>query len=170
MHGGHCCTNSDYQYGYMYTSSKLHSPHLFHHHIWSKAVTDYVSLNPMLTFDVGASDGSSECRNIPIQDDNIAESTEDFSISLTSVDSVEFENSVGTVLILDDDGRWKFVCMEILLSRTCVIKITLWCLLIYRGVCVSHEHRSQHHRRGQWINANCSCVCHTRQYHGRFRP
>lgn len=62
----------------------------------------------MLTFLPGASNGTLECGNIPIQNDNLVENTEDFSISLTSVDSVEFESSDGTVLIFDDDGKWMF--------------------------------------------------------------
>ena len=46
------------------------------------------------------------CVNIPIHDDTFVEDTENFTILLMSTDAVDFTNSDGTVLILDNDGTF----------------------------------------------------------------
>ena len=50
---------------------------------------------------------------IPIVGDNVVESTESFTVSLTSADSaVTLNPSTTIVTILDDDDDSKFWCME----------------------------------------------------------
>ena len=64
---------------------------------------DYDELSAVsLYFTAGTQVGSSDCATIFITNDDILESNETFSFSLNSSDPVNFDVSVGTVLILED--------------------------------------------------------------------
>ena len=64
---------------------------------------DYDELSATsLYFSAGTLVGSSDCATIFITNDDILESNESISFSLNSSDPVNFDVSLGTVLILDD--------------------------------------------------------------------
>ena len=64
---------------------------------------DYDELSAVsLCFTAGILVGSTDCAAIFITNDDILESNESFSFSLSSSDPVNFDNSMGTVLILED--------------------------------------------------------------------
>ena len=67
------------------------------------APSDYTSVTMDLTFDNGT---TNQTVMIPIVGDNVVESTESFTVSLTSVDSaVNLNPSTTTVTIQNDDSK-----------------------------------------------------------------
>ena len=65
---------------------------------------DYDELSAVsLYFTAGTLVGSSDCATIFITNDDILESNESFSFTLSSSDPVNFDVSLGTVLILEDN-------------------------------------------------------------------
>ena len=72
------------------------------------ASSDYTTVSMDLTFNSGT---TTQTVMIPIIGDNVVESTESFTVSLTSADSaVTLNPSISTVTIQDDDDS-KFWCM-----------------------------------------------------------
>ena len=64
---------------------------------------DYDELSAVsLYFTAGTLVGSTDCATISITNDDILESDESFSLSLGSSDPVNLDDSMGTVLILED--------------------------------------------------------------------
>ena len=64
---------------------------------------DYDELSAVhLYFPAGTPVGSTDCATISITNDDILESNESFSFSLSSSDPVNFDVSMGTALILED--------------------------------------------------------------------
>lgn len=60
-----------------------------------------------LEFPTGSSDGSMQCVEIVLIDDNTLEEDETFTVSLVSLDSdVVPENAVTNITIKDDDGTY----------------------------------------------------------------
>ena len=79
------------------------------YHFLSPAPSDYTTVTMDLTFNSG---NTARTVMIPIVGDNVVESTESFTVSLTSADSaVTLSPSTTTVTIQDDDDS-KFWCME----------------------------------------------------------
>ena len=73
------------------------------------ASSDYTTVSMDLTFNSGT---TNQTVMIPITGDNVVESTESFTMSLTTADSaVTLNPSTTTVTIRDDDDS-KFWCME----------------------------------------------------------
>ena len=73
------------------------------------APDDYISVSSIsLTFPTGSSQGSTQCVNISINDDNtFEEDTERFSVSLTTTDSsVTLAPDSGEVEIRDNESKW----------------------------------------------------------------
>ena len=67
---------------------------------------DFIILNQDLTI-TATSNGSRGCFNITIIDDSTIEDTESFQVSLTSTsDDVAVANSLATIWITDNDGRY----------------------------------------------------------------
>ena len=81
------------------------------YHFLPPAPSDYTSVSMDLTFNSGT---TNQTVMIPIVGDNVVESTESFTVSLTTGDSaVTLNPSTTTVTIQDDDGDdSKFWCME----------------------------------------------------------
>ena len=74
------------------------------------APSDYTSVSMDLTFNSGT---TARTVMIPIVGDNMVESTESFTVSLTSADSaVTLNPSTTTITIQNDDDDSKFWCME----------------------------------------------------------
>ena len=68
------------------------------------ASSDYMTVSMELTFNSG---NTSQTVMIPIVGGNVVESTESFTVSLTSADSaVTLNPSTTTVTIQDDDGKF----------------------------------------------------------------
>ena len=68
------------------------------------ASSDYTSVSMDLTFNSGT---TTQTVMIPIVGDNVVESTESFTVSLTSADSaVTLNPSTTTVTIQDDDSKF----------------------------------------------------------------
>ena len=64
---------------------------------------DYDELSAVpLYFPAGTQVGSTDCATISITNDDILESNESFSFSLSSSDPVNFDVSMGAALILED--------------------------------------------------------------------
>ena len=61
---------------------------------------DYTILSEQLTFNSGSTSGTTMCRDIQIQQDNLSEDIESFEVILT----VDSSSQTVTVLIFDDDG------------------------------------------------------------------
>ena len=79
------------------------------YHFLPPASSDYTSVTRGLTFNSGT---TTQTVMVPIVGDNVVESTESFTVSLTSADSaVTLSPSTTTVTILDDDDDSKFWCM-----------------------------------------------------------
>ena len=80
---------------------------------------DYEELSAVpLYFPAGTQVGSTDCATISITNDDILESNESFSFSLSSSDPVNFDVSMGTALILED-ADCEFLRFA----------IYLWCIL-----------------------------------------
>ena len=81
------------------------------YHFLPPAPPDYTTVTRGLTFNSGT---TNQTVMIPILGDNVVESTESFTVSLTSADSaVTLNPSTTTVTIQDDDDDdSKFWCME----------------------------------------------------------
>ena len=74
------------------------------------ASSDYMTVSMDLTFNSGT---TTQTVMIPIVGNNVVESTESFTVSLTSADSaVALNPSTTIVTILDDDDDSKFWCMR----------------------------------------------------------
>ena len=74
------------------------------YHFLPPAPSDYTSVTRGLTFNSGT---TTQTVMVPIVGDNVVESTESFTVSLTSADSaVTLSPSTTTVTIQDDDGKF----------------------------------------------------------------
>jgi len=63
---------------------------------------DYSQVTAHLTFNAGSQEGSTTCTDISIFDDNILESDEYFTNTLSSSDPVNFDVSMGSCIIVED--------------------------------------------------------------------
>ena len=80
------------------------------YHFLPPAPSDYTTVSTDLTFNSGT---TNQTVVIPIVGDNVVESTESFTVSLTSADSAVTHNpSTTTITIQNDDDDSKFWCME----------------------------------------------------------
>ena len=74
------------------------------YHFFPPASSDYTTVSMDLTFN---SRNTTQTVMIPILGDNVVESTESFTVSLTSADSaVTLNPSTTTVTIQDDDSKF----------------------------------------------------------------
>ena len=74
------------------------------YHFLSPASSDYTTVSMDLTFNSGT---TTQTVMIPILGDNVVESTESFTVSLTSADSaITLNPSTTTVTIQDDDSKF----------------------------------------------------------------
>ena len=74
------------------------------YHFLPPASSDYMTVSMDLTFNSG---NTTQTMMIPIVGDNVVESTESFSVSLTSADNaVTLSPSTTTVTIQDDDSKY----------------------------------------------------------------
>ena len=124
------------------------------------ASSDYTSVSMDLTFNSGT---TTQTVMIPIIGDNVVESTESFTVSLTSADSaVTLNPSTTTVTILDDDDDSKFWCME---QRWEKVSIHM-CIMLLLGLVptlmslipVVHVQRSWHSTRKSWQSLSLSAL------------
>ena len=61
-----------------------------------------------MIFATGSSDGDEECVNITILEDDALETSETFTVTLTTSDpDVMIDTNVTTVVILDNDGEYR---------------------------------------------------------------
>ena len=77
----------------------------------SAAGSDYTDISVSLTFLPGSVPGVQECTQIEIIDDQLVESNEAFTISLSSTDTeINLAPGNGSVTILDNDGTFSYSC------------------------------------------------------------
>ena len=75
--------------------------------------SDYSQLTVHLTFNAGSQAGSTACTDISIINDNILESDEYFTITLSSSDPVNFDVSMGSCTIIEDADSELVILMDI---------------------------------------------------------
>ena len=94
------------------------------YHFLSPAPSDYTTVSMDLTFNSGT---TNQTVMIPIIGDNVVESTESFTVSLTSADSAVILNpSTTTVTIQDDDGKFLKGLRKRLIWRTQFSDLKTW--------------------------------------------
>jgi len=81
---------------------------------------DYSQLTVHLTFNAGSQAGSTACTDISIINDNILESDEYFTVTLSSSDPVYFDVSMGSCTIIEDADSELVVPMEFFPLRCAV--------------------------------------------------
>ena len=70
--------------------------------------TDYEAVTSDVIFATRSSDGDEECVNITILEDDALETSETFTVTLTTSDlDVMIDTNVTTVIILDNDGEYR---------------------------------------------------------------
>ena len=94
------------------------------YHFLPPAPSDYTTVTMDLTFNSG---NTNQTVMIPIVGDNVVESTESFTVSLTSADStVTLNPSTTTVTIQDDDGKFLKGLRKRLIWRTQFSDLKTW--------------------------------------------
>ena len=73
------------------------------YHFLPPAPSDYMTVSMDLTFNSGT---TTQTMMIPIVGDNVVESTESFSVSLTSADSAVSPSTTTVTIEDDDDGKF----------------------------------------------------------------
>ena len=77
--------------------------------IIAQAGFDYTSFSSTEIFPSESSNGAVRCVNILISDDNALEENQNFTVSLTTLDSsVLLETTAAVISIVDDDGLLEY--------------------------------------------------------------
>ena len=82
---------------------------------------DYSQLTVYLTFNAGSQAGSTACTDISIINDNILESDEYFTITLSSSDPVNFDVSMGSCTIIEDADSELVLLMDLFFPMRCAV-------------------------------------------------
>ena len=82
---------------------------------------DYSQLTVHLTFNAGSQAGSTACTDISIINDNILESDEYFTITLSSSDLVNFDVSMGSCTIIEDADSELVLLMDLFFPMRCAV-------------------------------------------------
>ena len=92
--------------------------------LFPPAPSDYATVTMDLTFNSG---NTNQTVMIPVVGDNVVESTESFTVSLTSADSAVMLNpSTTTVTIQDDDGKFLKGLRKRLIGRAQFSDLKTW--------------------------------------------
>ena len=82
------------------------SKSLFQKSVSAAAGSDYTAISSPLMFPAGSHDGSEQCVNVSIVDDETVEEDETFTVELTVLTSGVVEgNALTTVVITDNEGN-----------------------------------------------------------------